>query len=53
VLNQFKLQQETMDYLKECLMRVINNADIKAKYKIANTGLDVAEKALIHMSFGD
>ncbi len=27
-------------------MKVINNADIKAKYQIASTGLEIAEKTL-------
>lgn len=37
---------ETLEYLKDCLMRVINNSEIQAKYVMASTGLEIAENLL-------
>lgn len=49
ILNQQVLPPATIEYLKECLASIIDNADFQGKLNVATVGLEVASTSALSM----
>jgi hypothetical protein len=47
IVNHLHLDSETIEEIKECMMKLINHASMEGRYRVAKAGLEVGSAGAI------